>query len=789
MRYSALCLLCLCSWGLQAAIYSMSLPVVWQQKKLGDVKFVLENFSLHAIHTKSFASQFANVINEDLKLTLESDQDGQMNLAELESHGIYVEFDQRNMQVELELEPEALKVDDLTYGDRSYRASPSPSTNFALLNNLNLRYDRTSSNTDEISFEWLADVNLGGHDGINGRFSFFHDNTDTGSESYRGDVRFFYDDYRIPLRYELGDLSSFTRGHLPTINMGGFGFSRSYSDLQPLTKISPSNSQEFHLKQSAEVQVIVNSNTIAKVRLSAGRYDLNDLPLTSGENEVEVLAIYSNGERETFSFSTFYNSSLLQPGLSNFHVNVGFPSEFRNFNYEYLNTPVLSGFYEFGVNNMLTAGVNSLIIDNDIIYGVTTVLGTSYGNFSLRASKSETKIANGYSVSLDTEHSIWGSSPSGASNFRFGYSKSDDFNSSPWQEYPTVTATTAYTLNYNYYISQYLDFNVTGRKSKLQSGSTNHTANMQLSWRYRGFRATAQYRYQDQASTTDPDQHEFFVTFSWNQYNSNSRTRIRTDYNGRNDAVRASYAKVNRNFLNDYGYSVQGEYTPEVESLTASASYTGNRFRVDTTSRYQSREDVKTDDHRVNISTSIAIADGKIGIGNNVRAPFAIVNSHKTLATKQVLINPSPEGEPQAKAGTSVGALINLGSAYTDAALAIDVADAPLGYDWGPGTYNVVGGNNTGHIFTIGSDLSYTAIGYLKDENADAFSLQRGELTGEGQSVSFFTNRKGRFVVEGIGSGEYTVTVGNKAAKVIIEESDKSLIRLGTFTLYEQQEE
>lgn len=761
----------------------MNLPLQWQERKIGEVSFVLENFSLYGVEGDALALPLSNLISKDLKQFLENSE-GELSIATLEERGISLSLNAKDLVVDMILKPEAMAVDQLTYGNRNFLATPSPSASWSMLNDFNLRIDESNQEQDSISFDWFADTNFGGHDGYNLNWSAFYEKDENSEEFFRGDITLFTDDFSKPRRLEIGDISSFNRGHLPSVNAGGIGISTPYQQLQPLKRISPTNSQEFYMRQSGEVQVVVNSNIIAKVRLNPGRYDLNDLPLSTGQNDVEVVAIYANGERETFTFNTFYNSQLLEEGLSIWAFNIGYPSEFRDFRYDYLDPLVMTGFYEEGISENITAGVNALYTNGDYIVGSHGTAGTPFGNFTFRLSSSDYQGTKGSVASLDTEHTIFGSSDFGVPNLRFSYQKRNDFVQSPWQENTNPLTDESWSVNYSWYISDQIDFNVNTRQSKNNVGITTKNTSAQLNWRYKDFRISAQYQRQDNDSLINQDEESFFINVNWSAYNNNSRTRTRLDYRSQNNDYRASYSKVNRNYQNDYGYNIEANTNDDSETVTLSGSYTHNRFRVDASSRTQKRPEFsRTNDHRINISTSLGIADGKVGIGSNVQVPFAIVEVHPTLANAKIQMNPSPTGESLGNADDNIGGLVSLGSAFTENVVTINALDVPLGYDWGPGTYSLVGGTNTGHVITIGSDLSYTVIGYVKDPTGEAIALQRGKISNDDFSATLFTNRKGRFVVEGIGTGEYIIEFGERTAKITIEPAEISLVRLGSIRL------
>lgn len=787
MRSNALLILLFLTLNAHAAMYSMGLPVQWQERKIGEVTFVLDNFSLHSVEGDALALPLAELINDDLKRFLNNYQ-GEIPIAELAERGISLALNTKDLVVQLTLTPEAMAVDQLTYGNRNYLAKPSPSARWSVLNNFNLRIDKSNQENDALAFDWIAQSNFGGHDGYNLDWSAFFEKDDNNSEVYRGEITLFKDDFVKPRRIEVGDISSFNKGHLPALNAGGLSISTPYQQLQPLKRISPTNSQEFYMKQAGEVQVIVNNNIVAKVRLNPGRYDLNDLPLSTGQNDVEVVATYANGERESFTFNTFFNSQLLEEGLSVWAFKMGYPSQFRDFSYDYLDPLVMTGFYEAGLSNTLTAGINALYSEGNFLIGSSVTTGTQYGNLTLRMTTSEYQDTPGSAISLDSEHTVFGSSSFGVPNLRLSYQKRKNFVQSPWLESPTSLNDESWSLNYSWFITEKMDFNINARRAKNNQNRTSENISAQLNWRYQNMRVSIQYQRQNNDSLVTQDEDSLFINFNWSAFDNRSLTRKRIDYRSQNNNLRASYAKINRNYQDDWGYSLEGNKSDDLESVNLAGSYTHNRFRLDVSARTQQRSNLsRSNDYRVNLSSSLGIADGKVGVGSNIRTPFAVIETHKTLQKADIKINPSPTGLSLGASSSALGGLVNVGSGYTEGIININALNVPFGYDWGPGTYNIVGGANTGHVLTIGSDLSYTVLGYVKDPDNNPLSLQRGTITGENYSATLFTNRKGRFVVEGIGVGEYIIKFGQRQANITVTAGEISLIRLGIVKLKDSE--
>ena len=789
-----LCSVALFAGQARAAVYPMDFPLQYNQREIGQLTASIEGLDLVSMTGNDVLSVLSDLISDPLKAWLTEAGDSQLTLAELKAKGLEFTFNSQDFLIELNLHGSAMATDVLTYGRGDRLTPPSDSATWSMLNNFNLNHQRSNNNTDYASgLEWLMYGNVGGADGINFDGSVFWDTSKgQGSQLYRGELKWYYDQPELPLRITFGDTQSRSLGHLATYSVGGFSFDSAYSQLQPQRNTTPGNSQEFVLSRTANVDVLVNGFLVSRVRLRPGRYDINDLPMASGSNNVEVQATYGDGEIETFEFTTYYNAQLLSAGLSDYSIAVGFPTRIDNNVYHYADKPLLSGVYEYGMHDALTIGVNGALHQDGQVAGATATLGYPWGNLSIRTSMSKADGQTGEAFTIESEHSVWGKSQYGSPNLRLGLDKRREFRSSPWQPTDAANSVERVFFDYSYYFDENIDFNTNGSVQWDKDRNRREDFVAQLSWRRQGLNISAGYRRGGTLLRDDQDNNRLFVNFSWSFFDLATSSRSRVRHTSQTKLTSASYAKVNQNYMDDYGYEVIAEKGEDYRREQLAASYTGRLARgainVDEFNRDGQGGSVGLG---IDLSTSIGIADGKVGMGANVTAPFAVVDKHGSLQGSEVLVNVNRFNQAQTMAGDSLGALVSLGSGFAESRFTIDVPDAPLGYDWGPGTYQMAGGANTGHVVQVGSDLSYTVMGVLLDDNGEPVSLQRGiveRLDAEGAplNLNFFTNRTGRFVVEGIGAGEYRVRLGERAGRLVIVESQQRFVNVGTVTLSEQ---
>ena len=796
----------LVSWPALSQTYEMDFPVKLNNVEVAQILASVNGFELASIRADEVHSKLGKSLSQSVNLWLSELGDKQVTIQEFAAKGITLKLNGQDFLIEMALAESAMVTDRLTWGRGAAVTEATGAAKWSLLNNLNLRHQRNNNNQNyDSQMEWLFYGNVGGGEGVNFNGSVFWEK-DSGFESktYRGDLQFFYDEPDKPRRYVFGDTQSRVTGHLTGNPIGGISIAKAYAQLQPQRNITPGNSQVFVLPRPATVEVLVNDFLVSKIRLRPGRYDINDLPLASGSNNVSIVALYANGETQEFDFTTHYNAQLLAEGISDYSMAFGLPSSIDNNVYHYDGDPVFSGMYEYGLTSELTVGVNGAARKDGQVAGVTATTGKWWGNVSMRYSMSSGETKTGRAFSLESEHSVLGQSQYGSPNLRLGYEKRFRFTASPWFANSFANTTERYFIDYSYYISDTLDFNLNGSQQTGSQGDKNKDFTAQLSWRHQGFNVSLGYKYDTSRVIPGQDQNRLFVNFSWSFYDYASATRSRVRYNHQTEVATASYTKINTNYLNEYGYEVSAEKGKDYRRDQFRGSYTHRLFRTDVTADNFTRSN-QTDNAgvSVNLSTSVGVADGHVGMGSNITAPFAIVSKHKTLKDTEVLVNVNRHNRPQTKSGNQLGALLSLGTGYTNAQFNIDVPDAPLGYDWGPGTYRLSGGANTGHHFLVGSDLSYTIMGVMVDSEGKPLSLQRGKVilisgvdsalsdaedkNRQGQpavkSYAFFTNRAGRFVIEGIGAGVYEVQWQDNRGQFEIEASEERFINMGKLNL------
>jgi outer membrane usher protein len=268
----------------------------------------------------------------------------------------------------------------------------------------------------------------------------------TGTVDAPGDLirertRFTYDRPSEFLRYTLGDITYPTIGYLETKQMGGAGVTKEFS-LAPRFNASPTGRTQFFLEKDSQVSIYINSQLSKVVNLKAGTYNLDDLPIRTGFNEIRIESRDVFGNIDVIEFPIIHSATLLRPGLSYYTHNLGYDSELVDSSLVYTSKPRVTSFYKYGFSKSLSAGYFLDGSEEGSLLGgeASFTLGVGTANYEIaQTSSGETSgMASRFSYrSADTSKSrlrSWGFSH----EYRDPYFNSDD---------PTVSNETSHTFS------------------------------------------------------------------------------------------------------------------------------------------------------------------------------------------------------------------------------------------------------------------------------------------------------------------------------------------------------
>nr|WP_269808621.1 fimbria/pilus outer membrane usher protein [Enterovibrio nigricans] len=596
-------------------------------------------------------------------------------------------------------------------------------------------------------------------------------------------------------RLVVGDM--FNAGTLfqDSVDVFGIGITRDFS-LIPTRNVRPKASQTFTLTRTSNVDVVVDGAVVQRFTLNAGTYNLNDIPIVQGINDIELVITDSAGQEERVSFSVATGNDLLAAGQYEYAFLVGAPTEFEEDALHYdTDQRIISGYVDVGIAPWLTVGINGQKRESLYQYGGTVLLASSLGVTEMVASQSEhPELGKGHAFRFAQDIDI-AEELAWLTQVSFLY----DYVSPNFAGVEEIDNAGSPLNSVRHFGSFFTSFNLTptlrSALSLSYSQGERETDNYwSVSPSLTGVlfqtRATWSTRVDYQKYRSGDDEFCTTFTLSWPIGETTRMVSRVQNVNG--------FAGLDISYREGVGNTGGVSAFASIErdddrdaNINGSIDYTGNRFqaRADHFTRFEDlSEDMRNHSTRLQLSSAIAFSGDNIAVGREVGEAFAIVSKHKSLAENTIDIDPSStDGYARVISNTPSNVLIPDLISYNPQFVSFDVEDLPAGYDLGEGVFSVNPGYKQGYQFTIGSDAVITALGVLRFKNNDnPVPLTVGEavfLDDERVSpVEFFTNRKGRFAISGMRPGKYLLVLKTNPRTnvgIIIDDKGETLVRLG----------
>ncbi|WP_153448434.1 hypothetical protein [Vibrio algicola] len=795
------------SFSVQAATWWIELPVQIEGKVVTQLEIETDGMTVEKLDVERVTNAFKGLVSSELLQKISNQEHGDITIEELNSYGIHLNFSPQNLQFDLTLDSGAMAMSSLDFGYDYQVPDYSSSANVTFQNAFNFinRYDfeeKLSENTIEIT----GALNLFGVYGANliwnGNIDFSGEGEITES---RGPVLLYFDQPQIPMRISMGEMDTSSTNNLSSITITGLSISRSQNTLRPLETTTTAPNQVFELTESADVSILINGRLFNTIKLRPGRYSLDDLPISSGANDISLVINYLSGKQEIKEFSNFYSAAPLAKGFDDFNLSTGIVSDYSSDGLKatYQETWIASGLYRYGLTDGITLGAISTYHPDAQIVGLDLVFTSSLGTLSLRPSINllsesinDNLALKGFAggdeslaLSVDYSQTFFATTTFTGTDIRLNANFLQNYSAQPWfLNSDQFDTSNTYIVSIGQGITEQLSLDLSGQYQELYFYNDTYNGKALLSFQWDSLTAkTGIEYYSDSENFTAETRYIFNVT--WSGMISDSSIYGSLSYDQRGNYTRAELSSDSAKYVGDLDGSVSYTYVDNNSSASVESNYIANRFRGRMNYNYKLNQDKESSSSLTsNISTTFAFVDGRVSLSPQPIGALAMVDVHDSL-TADVLINPSRD-EYEGVASRYLSTHTALSSHITSRVI-IESPDAQVGYNLGSGSYNVTPGSLTGHILEVGSDFSNTVIGQFIDQDSKPIALKVGKAYQGDHSVSFFTNSNGRFALEGVSTGIYNVEVSFDGqvfkGKLDIQPESNLLYRAGTVILQRTQ--
>lgn len=773
--------------------FTLDLPVSTDGRTVGDMTVVIGAAGLVAIDVASWREfgprQFAPDIVEQLAAQATS---GRIPVAAFEAAGLTLRYDPGELV--LHLQPQS---DQRVLRSLSMRPPPgsavTDSAEGRLAAYMNIRglQDRVrgTGNADS-TVRVLLDgaVRTFGPRGAALEWSTTFDEAATGRWT-RGELRLVHDDAARAIRYTAGDINFLTTEFQGAVPLLGVSAERRFATLHPARTVASTGPRSFTLTRPSRVDIFINGAMQRSFQLDAGRYGLSDFGTVDGANDVRIEVVDDTGQRQVIEFTLFLDATLLRRGESEFSVNAGVRRRdgARNRIAYDSDRSAWSGFLRYGLTDTVTAGTSLQGEPGLQVLGLEAVTASPVGTFSTSLSWSDS--------------ARFGRGSAGTARWSYDFSGRDG------------AATRRLDLSTIRYDRRYVSLGVDEVFNRYSSQTQARLTSL-LPF---GIAGSVNARY---ARTRDPlERDEMRLGFAMSRRigiasatwgveritGEENDTRgylnvlvplgrdqsVLASWQSLDDQARVEWSRYPTERVGNVSGTVGLESTGYGRSATADLAYVGNRFagRLEhDIARLDPRARGSVERTRLQFDTALAYVDGQVAVGRPVTDAFVLVSRHPTLRGSRVLVDPSDRG-PIAVADRFGPALLPRLLSYRMQQVRWDVTDVPDGYDLGDTVRYLQPHYRSGYHFEVGSDASLAAVGTAQLPDGTPLTLVAGELRADDgrpfTPAKTFTNRTGRFSVQGLAPGRYAIvflTDPPRSIRFTVSKDTAGLLNLGTLT-------
>lgn len=723
--------------------------------------------------------------------------DGRLSAAHFSQVGLQLNFDAASMELQLSVPAELSRTQQLRLdGDQQHTDFIDPAFLSGFINLTGAATDvqnvlqQTSKQRVYSAFTEAA-LNIGR---VNLQYEARLENrSDAAALFSRQGTRLNLDFADQGTRLTVGDMFNLGTTFQDGKDILGIGLTRDFN-LIPTRNARPQASQAFTLQRTSNVDVMVDGVIVERLILDAGSYDLSNIPLAQGLNDVELVITDRTGQQERVSFSVATGFNLLNTGEFEYSLMYGTPRELAGNHSAYLfDERVMHGYVDVGVAPWLTLGLNAQSREAVYQYGGRALFANQLGITELAISHSQhPEFGTGQALRLAFDAQF---DPANTLTPQFNLLY--EYQSAYFSGINSISGLTGSLNPVNYFVSAFGSVQISDELRAAANFSyragDDTTQNVwsvgsSLSGRFFSTPVTWSTRLNYLHHASEGPQWSTALTLSWplsdtsrvvGRYNS-ERRQLAVDHTYQHQVGYSGGMSSYSSFINDEDNDAD---------VDVGFNYFANQYeaRAGHATRLESLdEDRRSHNTRLAVASSVAFAGDTVAIGRPVREAFALVKKHDSLDGHRVAVGPA--GEHVARAfNDDAPALVPDLVAYTPQQLSYEVDNLPPGYDLGDGAFWLQPGFKRGYNLQVGSDAVLTVIGKLLSLSDDApIALVAGTavyLGDETQTpVEFFTNRSGVFAISGLRPGDYELQLNTTRSATVtlrLDDDQGMLIRMG----------
>nr|BFD65238.1 hypothetical protein HAGR004_02600 [Bdellovibrio sp. HAGR004] len=766
-------------------------PLVLDGRSLAEAwLFPREDADQFSVEAAPLLMAIQPILKDELFLKLQQSvrPQGVLTLKDLEAAGFSVSFDPPSLELRLDLpskhrKPQTVDLNFIEFENKKY-LRPSEHSGY-----LNLRTQQSWQYGSEIENKrrgMTGNVEL--VENVRGvvlesSADFQEDGTD---KWRRQDTRIRHDDEANMVRYTLGDLTLRSVGFQISPSLAGVAASREFS-IQPYKTLTPLSSTEIIIKRSSIVEIYVNGLLFSQLRLSPGVFNIRDFPLASGQSSVRIKVKDDLGQEEVYDFSLLYENSLLAKNIQEFSYAAGMPWKVSGGDRAYDNSAVfVSLFHRRGITDQLTVGMNYQSYFSQLLLGGEVSGVSPWGYLSMQmAQGSESSQKTGFAQRL-TYRSLDKIMGHQMPVLFMLEAENQDRDFSPVVAGISSLDTQKYLrrydtqLNYRFDSSWLLGVGAGALQFANQEDQRIYRGNLTIPVR-RQMRLEIAYN----KTMQNKEEDRLLLSFFWNE--SQGLHSASAYHDSLEKTTNLAVHRHNRYQYDDYRWNASLQNSDNKNSRSLSAEYLTQPASIRLDHFNFDQDGQQSNVSSVGLNTGIAWVGNRAAFTQPISDSFVLIHSDQLDQDQSLIINPTGD-RGQAQLGPRKTVVLRDQSAYYRNTLNVDSTSLPVGYLMDQEFYGTQLTYRSGLLLDVKITKKVMVKGQVLLPSGEPLSYAAGDVfDARGTLVdnSFFTNKEGRFLIEGLEPGTYKVVtdraglegfmfeVPKQAEKVLIVETVK----------------
>ncbi len=766
------------------ALTPLVVPVIANRKELGDIEVQVDARGNGVVDSTRLLALLDGILTpRDLaRLRQAAGDTPQIAIASLTIPGVKVAFDPAALELHVDIALDDLNVDHITLAGRGApdlkAVQPPARLGSAVTISADKPYEKQDGRTLDLPMFVNVDgfVTAGGFPGTTFRFGGTWTDLGSGPKWQRSQTRLTRDFFDSAIRLDAGEFNLPITGLQGAGALLGLSVARNYDDIRPFQNIHPSGRSALTLDRDSTIIVLVNGLESRRLHLAPGRYEFSDFGVPYGASNVKLLVEDLAGRREVTSLSLFNSVNLLQRGITDFGFSAGLRPGLSEGSY---GGPVLvSGYWTKGFTDRLTAGIGGQAAGHNWLVSAQVATGTHFGIVGLTAAMSRYDGRSGSAAALDYRVESAISRRSSIVTTLSAETRTGHFAS------PYVLVGSEVEERWR------VDGRVELRQPVLTLSLGAHAAEFRHLPRQQSVELSATRSWSRLSATVNlgmeraPDRRlggyiSFGISMPLGQ-----RSSVDARYDTHDNHMRTvELSRFREDHIDDFDGRIAVQEDSHGKEIAGEVNYLNNRFEAHAEQNVDYRQSGSDSrQSHLRISTAVTFADGSFAIGRPSSHGFMILPLHSSLTGSKVVVRDEAD-RVQARNGLLGPAVVPLESSYTERTYSYDVDGLPDGYNLVDTSPRVFPSQASPYRVRIGSSHWKMALGYLLDNGApiaEHTAVVTSETDKSFEPQTIFTNSAGRFVIDGLAAGSYTLRFEGRAVKRITIPNDRNgLVNVG----------